>query len=126
MELLEQLCTFLGRHIGDLGYEVEVLIGGEIVNEETFIHIGACPVLPALGLRHIHILIAALHAYMPIVGLDEIEHKAEQSALACSVVTDETKYLTVVYLKLLNIDCHLGAECLLEVIDVDFHNLCFG
>ena len=126
VELLEQLCTFLGRHVGDLGYEVEVLIGGEIVDEETFIHIGACPVLPALGLRHIHILIAALHAHMPIVGLDEIEHKAEQSALACSVVTDETKYLAVVYLKLLNIDCHLGAECLLEVIDVDFHNLCFG
>ena len=67
--------------------ELEVFIGSEVVDQETFVHIGSREGFPFFAAGHV----GAVHADGSAVGLQEVEHQAEEGGLSGSVVSHQSQ-----------------------------------
>ena len=131
LKVLQEGVHLLLLAAGDATDELEVLVGREIVNQEGLVHEGTCPVLPVLRMCHIHtalgnalalLLLRGVHEHTATVGLDKVQHQAEERALASTVVANETQHLTVLDLITFYIHGNLLAKGFLQVFYLYLHS----
>ena len=89
--------------------EVEVLLGGEVLDEEALVDEGAGGGLPVLALAHVD----AVDGDGTPVGLQQVEHEAEQGGLARAVVAHQAEHVARGDVVVLDVDGRLRAEMFL-------------
>ena len=125
-EAVEEGLQVVGGDSADACYELEVFVGGEVVDEEGFVDVCTCPVFPLLGFSHVHVdvglLEVACHVHVTVVGFYQVEDESEEGALASSVVAHKSQHLTAVDGVAVDVDGDFLAKTFLQVIDLYLHD----
>ena len=98
LEILQPLVNLLFRHTVHLSHEIEILLGGEEVDQETFVDIGAGIFLPLFAVDRIDgdffANLAGLgrlcrkgYQHLPIVSFQQIEDQTEEGGLTRTIVS---------------------------------------
>jgi len=113
VEALEALLELSCGDVVDLAEEVEIFLGGEIVDEEACIDVSSGGGFPlfAVGCGD------ASDASDTAVGTDEVEDDAEECGLSGSVITNESDDLSVVDDVGVNIECYFLAKSLADIFE---------
>ena len=119
--LRKELLQLLVARIGEAGNELEVLVGGQVVDEETLVYESTCPILPSFCFGHVDVNFSVFHVNCSRVCLDKVEDETEERAFACTIVTNKSKQFTAVDGEFWYVDGNLFAECLLEVFNNNIH-----
>ena len=92
LEVLQALVNGFLCHVVDLAQEGEVLLGGEEVDEEALVDVGAGSGFPGFALGGVDVV----EGDEALVGLQQVEEHAEEGGLAGSVVTYEAEDVAIV------------------------------
>ena len=121
LEGLEAFVHGLFAEAVHLADEVEVFFGGEVVDEEAVVDVGAGELFPGFALANVD----AIEGDVAVVGLQEVEDEAEEGGFTGSVVSYQAEHFALGNVVVVDVYGGFLAEVLLEVVYLNHISLVF-